>query len=83
MSTVSESRSKDLPDNRALAAVMRLLYAVRASFLAFVFVVGVVWLLIGIALGDGVMAGMFGIWGVSAMLYAVLGKFALQLIGYA
>lgn len=83
MSTVSESRSKDLPDNRALAAVVRLLYVVRGSFLAFVFIVGVIWLLIGIALGEGVMAGMFGIWGVSAMLYAIIGKFALQLIGYA
>lgn len=82
MSDVNDLRTKDLPDNKALEIVVRVLYIVRGSFLAFVFAVGVLMLFAGIVISDGLMAGLLGIWGVSAILYALVGKFMLQLIGY-
>lgn len=82
MSLLAESRSKDLPDNRALATVYKTLYTIRGSFLAFVFAVGVVWFLAGFILNDGVMAGLFALWGASAMLYAVLGLALVKAVRY-
>ncbi|WP_227378668.1 hypothetical protein [Haladaptatus halobius] len=67
-----------------------LLLAIRQSFLAFVTAIGVVCCLLAVllsthvlpALTNGVLAGMFAIWGVSAFIYAVLGHLGLRLIGY-
>lgn len=82
MSGVNSSRSKDLPDNKALALVVRALYLVRGSFLAFVFACGVLMLLAAVVLQNGLMAGLLGIWGGSAILYAIAGKLLLGLFGY-
>ena len=65
------------------------LLAVRQSFLAFVTAIGVVCCLLAVLLSEhvplvtnGVLAGMFAIWGVSAFLYAILGHLGLRLINY-
>ncbi|WP_227356396.1 hypothetical protein [Haladaptatus salinisoli] len=73
-------------DGRATSLVL----AIRRSFLAFVTVIGVACCLLAVLLSEyvlpgvtnGVLAGMFAIWGVSAFLYAVLGHLGLRLIGY-
>ncbi|MFC4551090.1 MULTISPECIES: hypothetical protein [Halorussus] len=67
-----------------------LLLAIRKSFLAFVTTIGVVCCLLAallseyvfVGLFNGVLAGMFAVWGVSAFIYAVLGHLGLRLIGY-
>ena len=66
------------------------LLAVRQSFLAFVTMVGVICWLIAILLSEyvlasmtnGVLAGMFAIWGTSAFAYAAIGRVGLRLINY-
>jgi hypothetical protein len=83
MATQRESERKNLPENPLLAAVVRVLYTIRGSFTAFIFALGVIWLLIGIALQVGVMAAMFAIWGISAMIFAGIVRLAFRLIGYS
>jgi hypothetical protein len=62
----SESESQS-PFFKAILAIQR-------SFLLFVAVVGVVLIAIGASpLVTGLFAGMFGIWGATALLCAVLG----------
>lgn len=62
----------------------RAILAVRRSFLLFVAVLGVILIAIGASpLMTGVFAGMFGIWGATALLCAVLGfvgKTVLQMV---
>lgn len=57
--------------------VVRALKAIRSSFLLFIAVAGIVSFLIGLILYNGILAGMFGVWGISAIVavgiaYAVL-----------
>ena len=59
--------------------VVRGIKALRSSFLLFVTFVGVISLLIGIFLWDGVLAGMFGVWGISAIVAAAT-AYALLLV---
>lgn len=62
--------------------VIGVLLKIRSSFLFFVLTLGVVLLVSGPLLADGVVAGMFGLWGVSLILYACLGFVFLRVIGY-
>jgi hypothetical protein len=53
-------------------AVVTVLKTLRGSFLLFVMAVGLACILMGLllqyVLGKGVLAGMFGVWGISALL---------------
>lgn len=68
--------------SRITEPILRALLAIRKSLLLFIATVGVLFVLGGITVMDGVLAGMFGIWGVSALLYATLGYLLLKIIGY-
>jgi hypothetical protein len=91
MSTGNEERGHEADTNSLYDLVVSVLLAIRSSFLTFVAALGVAMLLLG-AFGPmipvvngvmkGVVAGMFGIWGVSAIVYAVIGFGFLRLIGY-
>lgn len=59
-----------------------LLLAIRGSFLLFVGATGVLMFVFGATYARGLMAGMFAIWGASAVIYALLGFALLRLIGY-
>lgn len=69
----------------------RVLITIRSSFLAFVVTIGVVFIILSVLLSGhvlpgfnhGILAGMTFIWGISAFLYALLGKVILRLIGYS
>lgn len=90
MGTVSDpagdSGSTDRSDENELSSatnpVLRVLLAIRGSFLLFVATIGALFVLGGATVMDGVLAGMFGIWGVSCILYAGLGYGLLKFIGY-
>ena len=64
--------------------VVTVLKTLRGSFLLFVMAVGVVCILTGLVLqyvlGKGILAGMFGVWGFSALLAAGVGYLALSYI---
>lgn len=69
--------------------IVQVLLGVRSSFLAFVVALGVVFLVVAVVLSEhvplvhnGVLSGMFLVWGVSAFVYAALGHLLLGLIGY-
>ena len=69
--------------------LLRLLLTVRSSFIAFVAMLGVVFLATAVVLSEyvpgldhGVLSGMLAVWGVSAFVYAALGHVGLRLIGY-
>lgn len=72
--------------DRALSALL----AIRQSLIAFIVALGLLCLLLSVLLSvhvvesvtHGVLAGIFAIWGVSALLYAALGHIGLRLIGY-
>jgi hypothetical protein len=67
---------------------IRLLLAIRSSFLLFIVATGVFFVALASAPspvglgGTGVLAAMFAIWGLSAILYAVVGFVFLTVIGY-
>ncbi|SIR74717.1 hypothetical protein SAMN05421858_3589 [Haladaptatus litoreus] len=76
MAAIKEPISQNMPPS-----VVTLLKTLRGSFLLFVAAIGICCILFGLflefVLGEGVLAGMFGVWGFSAMLaagaaYAVL-----------
>lgn len=60
-----------------------ILLRIRSSFLLFVLTLGVLLLVGGMVMSDGVFAGLFGIWGVSALIYAGFGFVFLRAIGYS
>lgn len=74
------------PDQRAFeriqTGIAELLVAIRSSFIYFVWAVGSLMFVSGVILQDGVMAAMLTIWGISAIIYGVLGFLGLRLIGY-
>lgn len=71
-------------------SLLAFLLLLRGSFLVFVVTLGVLFLFLSILLSThalksvthGVFAGMFAIWGVSALVYGALGHIGLRLIGY-
>lgn len=69
-------------NSQLFKTALRILYAVRGSFLVFVLAIGLVWTGLGLYLQEGVMAAMLVIWGVSAVLYAGIGYGCLKLIKY-
>jgi lipopolysaccharide export LptBFGC system permease protein LptF len=66
--------------------LIRVLLAIRQSFLLFIVALGVFMIGTGFVFQQlgmyYVLAAMFAIWGVSAILYAVGGYFFLKVIGY-
>jgi predicted phage tail protein len=88
--TVDSKEVGDDDRNVVVSLVIAALIAVRTSFLGFVVAVGVVVLTLSFLLSGyvvpsvnyGIISGMMFIWGVSALLYAALGKALLRLIGY-
>lgn len=96
-SHMSEARLSDTDDvgdedqNTIVSLATSTLIAVRTSFLWFVVTIGVVLLALSVLLSGYVMpsvfkaiiSGMTFILGVSALLYAVLGKMLLRLLGYS
>ena len=81
----------DADENSLLSLAASVLIAVRSSFLVFVSTVGVGLLILSVVVSGfvlpgvdyGIISAMAFIWGVSALIYAVLGRFALKLIGYS
>lgn len=67
MASYTEPISQHVPPT-----VVTLLKTLRGSFLLFVVAVGVVCILMGLflqyVLGKGILAGMFGVWGISALM---------------
>jgi len=61
--------------------IVRLLVAIRSSFVVFVMALGVVLFLVGAAV-SGEVSGIFAVLGISAVVYGLLGETALRLIGY-
>lgn len=55
--------------------------AVRSSFINFVVALGVLLFALAVAT-DGPMAGILGVLGASALVYALLGELGLRAIGY-
>lgn len=82
MAAGTESERKKSAENPVLAAIIRILYTIRGSFTAFIFALGVIWLLTGLVLQNGVIAGMLVLWGVSAMVFAGIVRMGFRLIGY-
>lgn len=80
---VNNLGKKDLPENTVLAVILRILYEIRGSFTMFVFALGISWMLLGVTLQNGVIAGMLVIWGVSAVLFAGIARLGFKLIGYS
>lgn len=86
------ARTADETDEFPLVSVgTRVLVAIRSSFLVFVLTVGVL-LIVGSLVVSGlvlpgiefsIVSAMLLIWGVSALIYAVLGRIGLRLIGYS
>jgi hypothetical protein len=74
-----------------LALATTVLIAIRSSFVAFVVSIGAGLVVTSVLLSGyvlpsvnyGIISAMTFIWGVSAFVYAVLGKALLRLIGYA
>ena len=67
--------------------VIRLLLAIRGSFLYTVMTIGVTFVVLGVlnqqlTFVRPLMSGMFFMWGISAIVYGILGIGALRLIGY-
>lgn len=62
--------------------VVRFLLAIRSSFLLFLTTVGIIVTVLGLTVMSGAMAGMFVIWGTSAVVYAGIGYAILWAIGY-
>ena len=77
-------------ENPGTPFVTSVLVAVRGSFLAFVTTIGVLLLLTSVLVSGfvvpsveyGLVSAMALIWGVSALIYAVLGNIGLRVIGY-
>lgn len=65
-----------------LAPIITILVRVRTSIVYFIFFVGFLFLVAAIILQDGVMAGLFGIFAFTSILYAALAYIGLRLIGY-
>ena len=65
-------------------SVVTLLKTLRGSFLFFVMAVGVVCIITGLVLqyvlGKGILAGMFGVWGFSALLAGGVGYLVLSYV---
>lgn len=67
------------------------LIAIRSSFLVFVSTVGIGLLVLSVVVSGfvlpsveyGIVSAMLFIWGLSALIYAVLGRLGLRLIGYS
>lgn len=89
MSDIGEMDGEDR--NVVVSLVTSGLIAVRSSFIGFVVAVAIVFLTLSVLLSEyvlpsvnhGILAGMTFILGVSALLYAALGKGVLRLIGYS
>ncbi|WP_321112047.1 hypothetical protein [Halorussus salinisoli] len=85
MGTVNSSTEQEQDESilsRSWDLILEVLLAIRGSFLLFVAAVGALLIVAGAFAMNGVLAGMFGIWGASALLYAGLGYLLLKLVGY-
>ena len=88
--TDSHGSVGDANENSLLSLAASVLIAVRSSSLVFVSTVGVGLLFVSVVVSEfvlpsvdyGIISAMAFIWGVSALIYAVFGRFALKLIGY-
>lgn len=83
-SPVSSDRNEGGRDENGLKDVaLAVLVAIRRSFLLFVAVVGLVLVAIGASpLINGLFAGMFGIWGATALVCAGLGFVGVKLLQF-
>ena len=77
-----DSGRENIPVEEEHNPVIKILLTIRSSFLLFMMTLGIILFVIGGMIAEGVPAGMFAIWGVSAVLYALLGVGFLRLIGY-
>lgn len=73
-----------LPESarKVLDPLISILVRVRTSIVYFIFFLGALFLAFAVLLGDGVMAGLFGIFGFTAFVYGALAYVGLRLIGY-
>lgn len=83
-SPVSSDRNEgERNENGLKNAALGVLAAIRRSFLLFVAVVGLVLVVIGASpLVNGLFAGMFGIWGATALVCAGLGFVGVKLLQF-
>lgn len=76
------------PDEEEPGPVIRLLLAIRGSFLYSVITLGVILAVLGVLnqlLGfvRPLMSGMLFMWGISAIVYGIVGIVGLRVIGYS
>lgn len=62
--------------------IIDVLLWMRSSVLNFIISLGVALFVIGLLIPDGVVAAMMVVWGVSAILFALLGYACMKAIGY-
>jgi hypothetical protein len=70
------------PVTAVLNGLIELALALRRSLLLSLVALGIVFHVVGIVIGDGVVAGLLGIWGTTVIIYAGAAWAGLKLIGY-
>lgn len=65
--------SSDTERYRPTNPLIRVAQAVRRSLWLFLAVLGVVFILVGPVIFDGILAGMFGIWGGTFVAFGLVG----------
>lgn len=77
-------------DNEAIDLILRVLAAIRGSFMYFLMTLGIVFVVYG-AIGEALplipispeLAGLMGLWGGCMVLYGILGRIVMRFIGFA
>jgi len=75
-------RSKQLNLSFLTSIVIRIFTAIRSSFSIFLVALGIVFIILSLPI-EGAMAGMSIIWGVSAIIYAVILSIVLRLLSFS
>lgn len=86
--SAQNSSENHQPGEEDPGPIIRLLLAIRGSFIYSVVALGVIFLILGVlnallGLVRPLMSGMFFMWGISAILYGLGGIVGLRMIGYS
>jgi hypothetical protein len=89
MGTMEQDQSEELSQNAVLNVILRVLYAIRASFSLFFISMGTVIVMFGLTarfvpfipfIEDGVFAGLSVIIGITVILYGAIAYIAARLL---
>jgi len=77
-------------DNEVIDLILRILAAIRGSFMYFLMALGVVFIVYG-AIGEAIpivpispeLAGLMGLWGACLIIYGLIGRLVMRFIGFA